>query len=45
MKEKKIEKKKKFNLDDYDKETQEEIKKLVMARIKTIPSNVRISIG
>ena len=31
--------------DDYTPEQQEEIKKLVIARLKQIPSNLRLSIG
>ena len=31
--------------DDYEEETKKEIKELVIARLETIPENVKVSIG
>jgi len=40
-----MEKKKEKKFEDYDEETQEMIKEIVIERIKRMPDNLRLSIG
>ena len=40
-----MKKEKEMKFEDYDEETQKQLKELVIARIKSMPDNFRISIG